>query len=61
MKVNERVTTLKITGSLVYLDLGVPGDKIRGLERSKLMKYLLCYTENFGFYPESEWKDDKKY
>lgn len=33
------------------LELGIVEDIIRGLERNKSMKYLICYAKNLGFYP----------
>lgn len=57
----ERVATLGFIDSFMWLELGMVGDKIRGIERDKLMKYLICYAENFGFYPQGKWKDDEKY
>lgn len=50
MKVKERVVILGFIDSFMWLELGMVGDKIRGIERDKLMKYFICYVENFGFY-----------
>lgn len=36
-------------------------DKIRGIEREKLMKYLIHCAKSFGFYAKGKWKDDETY